>query len=343
MRVALIAPPWVPVPPPRYGGTELVVDALARGLVVAGHHVLLATTGDSTCPVERTWVYDHARTAEMGDTAIELTHVLHAYHAVRDVDVIHDHTVAGPALGSLRSPAPVVTTNHAPFTEDVRRFYCALDDRVPIVAISHHHASTAGDVPVARIIHHGIDQSRYPVGPGGDHLVFDGRISPDKGVRQAIEIAQRAGVPLTIAAKMREPREYEYYRTEVEPLLSADIRYLGEVDRPDKLALVGGALALLNPIQWDEPFGLNMVEALACGTPVITTPRGAAPEIVDDGDTGFLISGIDEAVAAVAWAATLDRRACRAAVEARFSARRMVADYLAFYRDVVTGRSRDAA
>jgi glycosyltransferase involved in cell wall biosynthesis len=343
MRVGLIAPPWIPVPPPAYGGTELVVDALARGLATAGHDVTLATTGDSTCPVERNWTYDHARTAEMGDTAIELTHVLHAYKAVVGADIIHDHTIAGPALGSLWSPARVVTTNHAPFTEDARRFYRALEDRVPIVAISHHHASTAGDVPVARVIHHGIDESRYPVGPGGDHLVFDGRLSSDKGVRQAIEIARRAGVPLVIAAKMRETSEREYYEAEVKPLLGGDIRYVGEIDRTDKLALVGGALALLNPIRWDEPFGLNMVEALACGTPVITTPRGAAPEIVDDGATGFLASGTDEAVAAVAWAAKLDRHTCRAAVEARFSARRMVADHLAFYREVLAGRIRPAA
>jgi glycosyltransferase involved in cell wall biosynthesis len=343
MRVALIAPPWIPVPPPAYGGTEAMLDSLARGLATAGHDVILATTGDSTCPVSRTWTYEHARTDQLGDITVDLTHLLHAYEAVAGADIVHDHTLAGPAIGAQRQGPPVVTTNHRPFTADVRALYRALADRVPIIAISHHQASTAGDVHIARVIHHGVDADHYPMGPGGDHLVFIGRMSPDKGVRQAIEIAQRAGVPLTIAAKMREPREHEYYRTEVEPLLSADIRYLGEVDRPDKLALVGGALALLNPIQWDEPFGLTMVEALACGTPVITTPRGAAPEIVDDGDTGFLISGIDEAVAAVAWAATLDRRACRAAVEARFSARRMVADYLAFYRDVVTGRSRDAA
>ncbi len=343
MRITLIAPPWLPVPPPAYGGTELVVDALARGLAACGHQVRLATTGDSTCPVERTWVYDHARTDEMGDTAIELTHLLHAYRTLGDADVVHDHTTAGPALASLLSIAPVVTTNHSPFTDDTRRYYRALEGRVPIVAISRHQASTAGDVPVARVIHHGIDTDRYPVGPGGDYLVFDGRMSPVKGVRQAVEIAREAGVPLVIAAKMRETGEREYFEAEVKPLLSHDVCYAGEVARVAKLALVGGALALVNPIRWDEPFGLSMVEALACGTPVITTPRGAAPEIVDDGITGFLTSTTDEAVAAVAWAAELDRHACRAAVEARFSARRMVADHLAFYHDVITGHIRSAA
>jgi glycosyltransferase involved in cell wall biosynthesis len=343
MRIALIAPPWIPVPPPAYGGTELVVDVLARGLAAAGHQVTLATTGDSTCPVERTWVYDHARTGEMGDIAIELTHVLHAYSMVGDADVIHDHTVGGPALASRRSYPPVVTTNHSPFTEDLRRHYRALEHRVAIVAISHHHASTAGDVPVAAVIHHGIDASRYPVGPGGDHLVFVGRMSPVKGVPQAIEIARRAGVPLDIAAKMRATSEREYFQAEVKPLLGGDIRYVGEVDREEKLALVGGARALLNPIRWDEPFGLCMVEALACGTPVIATPRGATPEIVDDGITGFLASTTDQAVTAVTWAAALDRHACRRAVEARFSARRMVADHLTLYHDVTSGHIRSAA
>jgi len=343
MRVALIAPPWIPVPPPAYGGTEEMIDSLARGLAAAGHHVILATTGDSTCPVKRTWVHDHARTAEMGDTVIELAHALHAYEAVGGVDIVHDHTQAGPVIGALRAGSPVVTTNHGPFTADVRALYRALGGRVPIVAISHHHAATAHDVHIARVIHHGIDVDRFPLGPGGDHLVFLGRMSPDKGVHQAIEIARHAGVPLVIAAKMHSSEEHAYYRAEVELLLGEDIRYVGEVETAGKLELLGTARALLNPIRWDEPFGLNMVEALACGTPVITTPRGAAPEIVDHGTTGFLASGTDDAVAAVAWAAGLDRRACRAAVEDRFSEGRMVADHLTFYRDVLAGRIRDAA
>jgi glycosyltransferase involved in cell wall biosynthesis len=344
MRVALIAPPWIPVPPPAYGGTEAVIDTLARGLEAAGHEVLLATTGDSTCPVERTWVYERAKTDEMGDIAVELTHLLHAYDAAVSADIVHDHTVAGPVLGSLRSSIPpVVTTNHGRFTDDVRALYRSLGDRVPIVALSHHHASTAGDVAVARVIHHGLDEDRYPVGPGGDHLAFVGRMSPTKGVRQAVEIAERAGTPLVIAAKMRTTAEHEYFDTEIKPLLGGNVHYVGELGLAAKLELLGSALALLNPIQWDEPFGLCMVEALACGTPVIATRRGAAPEIVDHGITGFLCTGTEEAVAAIAWAASLDRLACRAAVTARFSARRMVADHVALYRDVLAGQVRPAA
>jgi glycosyltransferase involved in cell wall biosynthesis len=235
-----------------------------------------------------------------------------------------------------------VTTNHGLFTEDVRALYRSLGDDVAVVALSHHHASTAGDLRVARVIHHGLDEDRYPLGPGGDHLAFVGRMAPTKGVRQAVEIAARAGAPLIIAAKMRSTGEREYFDTEVKPLLGGDIQYAGELCFVDKLELLGGALALLNPIRWDEPFGLCMVEALACGTPVIATPRGAAPEIVDDGVTGFLCSGTEETVAAVAWSASLDRRACRAAVTARFTARRMVADHVALYRDVLAGRLQPA-
>jgi glycosyltransferase involved in cell wall biosynthesis len=339
VHVGLIAPPWLPVPPPAYGGTEVVVDGLARGLVAAGHEVLLVTTGDSTCPVPRTWVYDQARTEDQGSVVVELRHVLHAYEAVDGVDIVHDHTVAGPVYAALRWHGPVVTTNHGPFTDDAKAVYRSIAGLVPIVAISHHQASTAGDVPIARVIHHGIDPTGFPVGGGqGGHLLFLGRLSPTKGVREAIDIARVAGVPLIIAAKMREVAEREYFDANVAPLLGRDIEYAGEVGRADKLRLLGAARALLNPIRWDEPFGLCMIEAMACGTPVISSHRGAAPEIVDEGVTGFLCRGNAEMVAAVARVGSLDRRSCRARVEARFSARRMVEDHVAFYTDVVAGR-----
>ena len=338
MRVALIAPPWIAIPPPAYGGTEAVIDTLARGLAAAGHQVLLATTGDSTCPVERAWVYEHATIDQIGDVTHEVRHVLHAYEVVDGADIVHDHTVAGPVYASLRQTCPVVTTNHGVFSDDAKAIYRSLDGRVPIIAISHHQASTAGDVPIAQVIHHGIDLSRYPVGSGGGYLVFVGRMSPTKGVGRAIEIARRAGVPLVIAGKMRSVDEVDYFDAEVEPLLGGDVHYAGEVSNEVKLQLLGGALALLNPIRWDEPFGLCMVESLACGTPVITAPRGAAPEIIDDGVTGFLRTGIAGNVAAVTNVVSLDRRACRAAATARFSTSRMVADHVAFYEDVIADR-----
>lgn len=341
MRVALIAPPWIPVPPPAYGGTEAAIDTLARGLVAAGHEVLLVTTGDSTCPVERTWIYGNARAEELGSVVVELRHLLHAYEAADGADIVHDHTVAGPIYAERFPALPVVTTNHGPFTDDMKALYRSVARRVPIVAISHHQASTARDVPIARVIHHGLDETKYPVGDGsGGYLLFLGRMSPTKGVREAIDVARRAGVPLVIAAKMREQPERQYFESAIAPLLGDDVTYAGEVGGAAKLELLGGAVALVNPLSWDEPFGLCMIEAMACGTPIVATPRGAVPEIVDEGVTGFLRTTTADMAAAVQRLGSIDRRACRAAVEARFSARRMAADHIDLYEDVLAARDR---
>jgi glycosyltransferase involved in cell wall biosynthesis len=351
MRIGLIAPPWLSVPPRAYGGTEAVLDTLARGLREAGHDVVLAASGDSTCPVARIWLYGQAQTPMMGNTFIELRHALHAHQALADadVDVVHDHTVAGPLLSERFGHRFVITTNHGPFTPDVAGLYRWTVARVPIIAISHHHATTAGSLPIAGVIHHGLDTNAFPIGAGRDgYAVFLGRMSPDKGVREAIQIARAAGMPLRIAAKMREPAEHAYYRAEVEPLLSNDICYVGEVGGDDKLGLLGGALALLNPLRWNEPFGMSMIEALACGTPVVATPRGAAPEIVDDGVTGFIRADESGLIDALHRVEGLDRRACRTAVELRFSMQRMAREHIALYQDLLaqtppTSRTRPLA
>jgi glycosyltransferase involved in cell wall biosynthesis len=340
MRIAIVAPPWVPVPPPAYGGTEAVLDTLARGLVDAGHEVLLFATGDSTCPVERAWVYDEAVGVGVGGAAEELHQVIAAYDVVADADVVHDHTLTGPLYVERFPELPVVTTNHGPFTGVLGSLYRAVSTRVPVIAISHHHASTADGVELAGVVHHGIDLKRVPVGDGsGGYALFLGRMSPDKGVDTAVRVARRAGVPLRIAAKCAEPAELAYFRERVEPLLGGDIEYVGEVGGAEKLALVGEATCLLNPIAWPEPFGMVMIEALAAGTPVVTTPWGAAPELVADGVTGFVRADEAGLVAALGAAADLDRSACRAAAEERFSAERMVADHVAIYEAVRTQRA----
>lgn len=336
MRIALIAPPWLPVPPDSYGGTESVIDTLARGFQACGHEVMLATTGDSTCPVDRLWFYESAQATRIGNVVVELRHLTHAYEATVEADVVHDHTMAGPFLAAMFRRRAVVTTNHGPFTDDVRGLYRCTGRRVPIIAVSWHQASTAGDVRVARVIHHGIDVDSYPLGAGdGGYVLFLGRMSPDKGVREAIEIARRAGVPLLIAAKRREPAEHDYFNAQVKPLLGTDVRYVGEVGGADKLELLGAATALLNPLRWDEPFGLCMIEALACGTPIVATRHGAVPEIVDEGITGFIGDSEPDLAAALAKVGDLDRPACRTSVERRFSARRMVTEHLSFYSDVI--------
>jgi glycosyltransferase involved in cell wall biosynthesis len=225
---------------------------------------------------------------------------------------------------------PVVTTNHGPFDDVLNPIYRALRD-VPVIAISHSQASTADGARIAAVIHHGIDVAAVPEGRGrGGFAGFLGRMSPDKGPREAALIARAAGVPLKMAAKLREPAEREYFDAEVKPLLCSDVEYVGELGEQDKLELVGNSFALLNPIQWPEPFGLVMIEALAAGTPVVSTPAGSAPEIVDDGVTGYLRNGC-----ALLAAADLDRAACRAAAESRFATERMVREHVQLYTDLI--------
>ena len=340
MRIAIIAPPWVAVPPPAYGGTEAVIDTLARGLQAAGHDVLLYATGDSTCPVPTRWRLREAVGTANVSSATELQHVINAYEAVREwgPDLVHDHTLIGPVYAQ-RFGLPVVTTNHGPFESELGDLYRTIGHDVPVIAISHHQASTARATRIAAVIHHGVDVETFPAGAGdGGYALFLGRMSPDKGVHVAARIARAARVPLKIAAKLAEAGELAYFHAQVEPLLGAGVEYVGEVGGRAKLDLLAGATCLLNPIAWPEPFGMVMIEALACGTPVLATPHGAVPEIVDDGLTGFVRSTESELADALLRVPGLDRDACRRAVKERFSRDRMVGAHLALYEQVISAR-----
>jgi glycosyltransferase involved in cell wall biosynthesis len=346
VRVAVIAPPWLPVPPIGYGGTELHLDTLCRGLAARGHDVLLCTTGDSTCPVERAWTYERHLGITTLNPADELRHVMDAYDTAArwGADVVHDHTMTGPVWAQVHSRLPAITTNHGPFAEPLVSIYRRIAPTVPVIAISHDQASRAGDVPIRRVIHHGLDTAHIPVGAGdGGYALFLGRMHEAKGAHRAIEVARAAGVPLKIAAKLREPGELEYFHARVEPLLGGDVEYVGEVGAEDKHRLLGEAACLLNPIAWPEPFGLVMIESLACGTPVVGTPCGAAPEIVEEGVTGFLRRGLQGLVDALDVVGTLDRRACRMAAERRFSMDRMAAEHVDAYGSLLVGAPADAA
>ena len=294
MRIVIIAPPWVADSAPAYGGTEAVLDTLARGLHASGHDVLLYTTGDSTCPVPRASVLPRAIGVGVAGVATELRHVIHAYRVAADADVVHDHTLVGPIYADRFAGLPVVTTNHGPFESELGDYYRAIGERTPIIAISHHQASTARGTPVAAVIHHGVDLERFPLGPGdGGYALFLGRMCPEKGVDAAIRWPVGLGYRCASRRKWAKPPSSSTSSRQVRPLLGDDIEYVGEVGGADKLALLGSATCLLNPIAWPEPFGMVMVEALACGTPVVATPMGAVPEIVDDGVTGFVRSGED--------------------------------------------------
>ncbi len=339
MKIGIIAPPWVPVPPLAYGGTELVIDTLARGLAVAGHEVELFATGDSTCPVPTKFLLDEAEGERIANSCIEIKHLIAGYTELsKDVDIIHDHTLLGPVYGPSVTDKPIVTTNHFPYSADTHLIWEAVTKGPgKIISISNHHASLASEETVVdKVIHHGVDTSRFPDGAGeGGYLAFLGRMVTQKGVHTAVEVARKTGMPLKIAAKMREPREIEYFETHIKPYLTSEIEYLGELGPKDKLELLSGAKALLNPIRWHEPFGMVMIESMACGTPVIVFPQGAAPEIVTDGLTGFVVNSEDEMAEAVGKIDQINRRACKFEVETRFSMKRMVQDHVDFYEQAI--------
>lgn len=313
-----------------------MIDALSRGLQRLGHDVTLFTVGESRCAVPKAYLFETSQPDRMGTTILELRHVAAAYEALESCDIVHDHTLAGLFLSQLMAACPVVTTNHGPFTEDLNDLF-RRSPAVPIIAISHDQACRAPcDIPAAAVIHHGLDTARYTYSArGGDDLVSLGRMSPTKGIDVAIDAARRSGRKLLIAAKMREHGEKEYFDQVIRPMLGRQIEFVGEIGHDAKLDLLSNAYALINPIQWPEPFGLVMIESLACGTPVVATPRGAAPEIIEHGKTGFLGVTTDELVAGIAGVAALDRSTCRRSVERRFSMERMAMDHVDFYRSVI--------
>jgi glycosyltransferase involved in cell wall biosynthesis len=339
MRIGLVAGPWIPVPPVTYGGTERVVDTLARGFAAAGHEVLLAAPTDSTCPVPRVPAMRRSVPEELNMSLSELSHVARAYEGLGNVDIIHDHTLAGPLYLHRPGRVPVVTTIHCRLDAEAADVYKAVARRAAVVAISRNQGSHAPDVPVTRVIHHGMDVSSVPVGSGsGGYLCFVGRACPDKGLLEAVLIARQAGMPLRLAVKIRQPDEVRFFAEVVQPMLGPDDDVVEEVDDAAKYRLMGEAVAFLNPIQWPEPFGLVMIEALATGTPVIGTAVGSAPEIIDHGRTGYL-GEIDRLADFVQLAAGLNRDGCRKAVEERFSEERMVNDYLRLFSELIEGRS----
>lgn len=346
MRVGLIAPPWTTVPPLGYGGVEAVVDYLGRGLQRLGHEVTVFTLEKSTVPVQRRSFFDEAP-APMGMALPEAAHVLAAYEELGDrVDLIHDHTTVGPLIAGHADlcRVPVVATHHHVFSRESRHVLAHAARHAHVVAISYDQAHRSGDVPIAAVIHHGIDLARYRPGLGtGGYLLFVGRMSPDKGLHRAIPIARRAGLPLRIVSTMRSSDERRYFADCVRPLLrGGDDFSPDEISLEDRLRLLRDARALVNPISWPEPFGLVMAESLASATPVVAYHAGAAPEIVDDGVTGFLCGSVKEAAAAAVRTQELDRSSCRESAVRRFSMERMALEHDALYRRVLAGRPRPA-
>jgi glycosyltransferase involved in cell wall biosynthesis len=319
-----------------YGGTERVVHLLTEGLVREGLDVTLFATGDSRTGAHLAYRFEDAPSDRIGNTMCELAHVLPACERAAEFDVVHDHS--GPlGLALLAAqPATVLHTAHGPINPLVGEIYerACRGRAAGLTSLSLSQRRPRPDLPWLATVPNAIDVAGYPPRPSGstgDYLLFLGRMCAEKGAHRAIEVARAAGLPLKIAAKCREPAERQYFERFVEPHLGDGVEYVGEASRPDKIELLHGALATLAPIEWEEPFGLVLVEAAACGTPVIATGRGAVPEVVVDGVTGVVVSSHHEMPAAVEQAVSLDREAMRAAVERRYDARVMVERYLEVY------------
>jgi len=339
VRIAEIAPPWFTVPPTGYGGIELIVSLLTENLVGRGHDVTLFASAGSTTTAALVSPLDAPDPALLGNVWYEVSHALAAYLDVDGgFDVIHDHSgIVGPALGALLDGRPpVVHTLHGPWTEPSRRYYSLLQDRVSLVAISEAQRSDYPELRYAATVHNGIDLDAYPYREDKeDYLVYIGRATPDKGPVQAIEVAREAKMPLKMLVKRNEPFEIAYWDEAVAPKLHDEVDVFERVSHAAKADLLARARAMIFPIQWPEPFGLVMIEAMACGTPVLACPRGAATEIVRDGVTGFLRASVDELVEAVRRVGECSSRACRERVAQRFSTEAMVTGYERIFEKVL--------
>ena len=349
MRVAILSPVWFPVPPTGYGGIEWIVHLLTEGLVEAGADVTLFASGDSETDAKLEAVFERAPSEWIGHSFWELRHAVSCFERAREFDVVHDHTgLLGLALGA-QLDVPFVHTVHGPLDGEPGDLYeqvCRLGPRARLISISMSQRRPRPGLPWLANCPNAIDPERYPFHAGhDDYLLFLGRMSPDKGAHRAIEVAQEAGVPLRLAGKCREPLEQRYFDEHVQPALGESIEYLGEVTHQEKVALLQHARATLFPIDWAEPFGLVMIESIACGTPVLATRRGSVPEVIRDGVTGIVVDDHREMTAALARADALDPADLRRDVEERFTPQRMVRDHLAAYEAAIAelrGPSRPA-
>lgn len=348
MRIAQIAPLYESVPPEQYGGTERVVSALSNELVAAGHEVTLFASGDSTTRATLEPVIDRSLRKRMNrDEMLEIAPSIHLKMLAEvtarstEFDVIHSHVdhLAFP-YATLWQP-PSLHTLHGridlPFSAKIHSLY----PDVPLASISTHQRLPLADLNLnwAATVYNGLDLNRYSFQrDDGGYLAFLGRISPEKRPDLAAEIAHRTGLPLRVAAKV-DPADIDYWQEVIKPIFRRyDVDFIGEIGDDEKSSFLGGAMATLFPIDWPEPFGLVMVESMACGTPVIAARRGSVPEVIDHGIGGFILDDLDGMVDAVGQISTLDRELCAKQAQ-RFSAQNMARSYIDVYERLIADRS----
>lgn len=346
MKIAMLSTPFVAVPPPDYGGTELVVAELTEGLVAAGHQVVLFATGDSRTSAELRALYDLAQWPP--DLMTDLNHVSWAMWEIvgGGFDVVHVHSAAALAFGRLLPAIPLVYTLHHVRDEDLSRFYRFFPDPF-YVAISRVQAEREIPLPRLTVIHHGLDPDKYEWScTPADYLAFIGRFAPIKGAHTAIDVAARAGLPIRVAGETHSV-DREFGEREMEPRLRLPhVERVGTVGMDRKVPLLRDARALLVPITWDEPFGLAVIEAMLSGCPVVAFPRGSVPELVEDGVTGFIARDEEHMAELVRPGGPVDgfrRDRCRARAVERFGADRMAAEYERLYRRAIGEVGTDPA
>ena len=339
MRIAMIAPVWIPIPPEGYGGIERVLALLVDELVREGHDVTLFAAGPCRTMARQVSSLEEAPTEQMGETLFDAYHVGQAYRDIAggEYDVVHDHAgFLGPAFAGL-IPQPVVHTLHGPFTRDTRMFYEAFKDDCYYVAISQRQKECGPDLNYLGVVPNAVDIEELSYsGEKDDYLVYVSRICEAKGTEQAILLAMEKGQRILLAGKIDEGGDREYFDRCIRPHIDGErVVYLGEVSSQEKVRVLQRARAFLFPIQWEEPFGLVMVEAMACGTPVLATHWGAVPEVVEHGVTGFLADSPAGLLEYFDRLDELDPLACRKEAEERFSPAVMAASYLDIYRRAI--------
>jgi len=332
----MVAPPWFHVPPDAYGGIEWICSWLVNGLVERGHDVTLIAAGEPRTRAHFRQTYLKPPSSRLGDPIPEVVQAAASALALEDleVDVIHDHSIAGPLLARGRT-TPTVVTAHGPTDTEVGFYYRLLGETIHLVAITDAQRRHAPDLPWTATVYNAIPVADYPlVTTKEDFVLFLGRMSPEKGAHLAIDAARQAGLPIVIAGKCIEKIERDYFALEVKPRLGEDTEWIGQADPGVKKDLLGRARCLVFPIQWEEPFGIVMVEALACGTPVVALGRGSVPEIVEHDVTGFVLDRIEDLPGGIDHSLKIDPAACRERAERLFDVSQMVAGYEKIYRAV---------
>jgi glycosyltransferase involved in cell wall biosynthesis len=330
----MVAPPWFRVPPKAYGGIEEVVADLTRALLARGHQVTLIGAGHDGTPGEFLRTYQHPPSERLGEP---LPEVIHAAAAARlladlDVDVVHDHTLAGPLTATGRR-APTVATMHGPMDGELGDYYRQFGTSISLVSISHDQRLRAPDLNWIGTVYNGLDVNSFPYREGKeDWVLFLGRFNPEKGAHLAIDAARAAGRRIMLAGKINEPAEEEYFEQAIQPRLGDDVTYVGETDATGKRELYAKAACVLFPVRWPEPFGMVMIEAMACGTPVVALRCGSVPEVVVDGRTGIICDTVEELPSCIDAAIELEPAACRAHVARSFDLTSMAEGYEKVYQ-----------